>query len=70
MEQIFPRIVFAELFRKGYVEAAKENLPILDRFGHALRWGSLKDHDLNIAVHHASLRTHNRFTLPIKSGMG
>jgi hypothetical protein len=51
MEQIFPRIVFAELFRKGSVEVAKENLPILDRFGHALRWGSLKDHDLNIAVH-------------------
>jgi len=51
MEQIFPRIVFADLFRKVSVKVVKENLPILDRLGHALRWGSLKDHDLNIAVY-------------------
>jgi hypothetical protein len=54
MEQIFPRIVVAELFHKDAVEVGKEALPFLDRLGHALRWGALKDSNLNIAVHGAT----------------
>lgn len=54
MEKIFPRFVVAELFHKDAVEVGKENLPFLDRLGHALRWGALKDSNLNIAVHGAT----------------
>lgn len=51
MERILPRIALRELFRKGSVKAVKESLPILDRLGHALRWGELRDHSLHLAVH-------------------
>jgi len=51
MEQIFPRVVFAVLFQKESVEINTEQLPILDRLGHALRWGGLKDYNLHVALH-------------------
>lgn len=51
MEQLLPRVTLTQVFDKDSVEVGRKYRSLLDRLGHAVKWGVLSKHSFSIVAY-------------------